>query len=79
MLITNLNVFAVAYDTNFELEQAKRFVGFSGVAYCTNPLFKQDSVEEWTCNACHQFAHVNATSFHGNLPDTNGFVAIDKG
>ena len=41
-----------SYDSSFSLDKAQRFVSLSGVAYCTNPAFKDDTVESWTCKAC---------------------------
>lgn len=68
-----------AYDSNFNLNMGKRYVAFSGAAYCANPLVGKDTVNNWSCKACKDFPHVtNSTSFHGGLPDANGFVAYDS-
>jgi hypothetical protein len=68
-----------AYDNNFDLNLAKRYVDFCGVAYCTDPIFTANTVDSWTCNACKKYPGVVATSFHGgDKKDGNGFVAYDS-
>eukprot|EP01039_Chlorochromonas_danica_P010167 gene10167-11251_t len=68
---------AAAYDNNFNLDLSKRYVDFCGAAYCTDPLVKKNSVDNWSCSACKAYPNVQAQSFHGNRSDANGFVAYD--
>jgi hypothetical protein len=42
------------YNSNYEVELSKRYVQFSGAAYCTDVGFR-DSINDWTCNACKFF------------------------
>jgi hypothetical protein len=41
-----------AYDDKFILSLGQRYVALAGAAYCTNPIFEDDTVENWTCDAC---------------------------
>eukprot|EP01035_Chromulina_nebulosa_P023537 gene23537-30518_t len=75
--ILSIFVIVKSYDSNYNVTKSLRYVAFCGVAYCTNPVFKVDTVETWTCNACKSFSNVTANSFHGYLSDGNGFIAYD--
>jgi len=70
--------FSSGYDSNYDLKTAQRYVNFCGAAYCTDPYFKKNTVDDWSCHACKNYPNVEATSFHGNRSDANGFVAYDK-
>lgn len=77
VLCSYLCISYAAYDDTFELSLAERFVALSGAAYCTNPIFTVDTVEDWSCQACSLVSYINATSVHGILTDANGFVGFD--
>ena len=66
-----------AYDSNYNLNLANRYVTFSGAAYCTDQTLKRNTVNDWSCNACKSFPHVTAVSVHGKSNDANGFVGYD--
>ena len=69
---------AAAYKNDFDVEQAKRYVALSGIAYCGDPLISSNNVDTWTCKACKKFPGVNATAFKGSLAtDALGYVAYD--
>jgi hypothetical protein len=70
--------FAFAYDSNYDLNKAHRYVTFCGAAYCTDQSLKRNTVNDWSCKACKEYPHVTATSFHGNITDANGFVGFDS-
>lgn len=72
-----LTKLSFAYDSDYSLSLAQRYVTFCGAAYCTDPILKRNSVDDWSCNACKKYPNCQATSFHGNLSDANGFVAYD--
>lgn len=67
-----------SYDSNFDLATANRYVYFSGAAYCADPIFVKNSIDDWSCNACKQFPNVEAQVFHGSKKDANGFVGYDS-
>lgn len=67
----------VAYDSNFNLNVAKRYVTFCGASYCTDPLIGKNTIDNWSCKACKDLPNVKATTFHGSRSDANGFVAYD--
>lgn len=68
----------VTYDSAFNLDLSVRYVDFCGAAYCTDPLIKKNSIDNWSCSVCKKYPHVQATSFHGSRSDANGFVAYDS-
>jgi hypothetical protein len=66
------------YDDKYVLSKAKRYIRFAGAAYCTDPVWGDDSVNNWSCNSCKEYPHVTATTFHGvGRTDANGFVGYD--
>jgi len=68
---------AVGYDSAFSLSSAERYIGLSGVAYCTDPVFTKNTVDSWTCKECAAFPNVTASSFHAVKSDGHGFVGYD--
>eukprot|EP01038_Epipyxis_sp_PR26KG_P005660 gene5660-7816_t len=70
-------VLTLSYDSNFDLNKAERYVSFCGAAYCADPIFVKNSINDWSCQACKSYPNVKATVFHGNITDANGFVAYD--
>mmetsp|Transcript_1338 Transcript_1338/g.2168 ORF Transcript_1338/g.2168 Transcript_1338/m.2168 type:complete len:287 (+) Transcript_1338:84-944(+) len=77
-----------AYDSNYELSVAEKYVYFSGAAYCADPRFKKSGVEEWTCKACQKYPGVDATVFSssrdgvgyvGYYPDDNEIIIAFSG
>jgi predicted lipase len=78
-LVVAFAVIARAYDSKYNLNLANRYVDFCGAAYCTDPILKHNTVDNWSCDACKKYPHTVATSFHGgSKTDANGFVAYDK-
>jgi len=72
-------VWGATYDSSFNLNKALRYVRFTGAAYCTDPVWGDDTVNNWSCNACKQYPNVVATTFHGEgRTDANGYVGYDK-
>jgi ribosomal protein L37AE/L43A len=68
-----------AYDSNYVHKLSQRYVDFCGAAYCTDPILKRNTVDDWSCSACKNYPHTVAKSFHGaNRTDANGFVAYDS-
>eukprot|EP01040_Poterioochromonas_malhamensis_P010694 gene10694-11650_t len=67
-----------AYDSSYNLDLSKRYVTFSGAAYCTDQTLKRNTVNDWSCSACKSYPHVTATSVHGKSNDANGFVGYDS-
>lgn len=76
VLVALLSVVS-AYDSAFAYSLGDRYVKFSGAAYCADPIFAHDSINDWSCKACKNFPGVTATTFHGKIKDANGFVAYD--
>lgn len=70
-------VAAVQYDSNYNLNLAKRYVDFCAAAYCCDPVLKKNSVDDWSCNVCKKYPGTTAKAFHGNVSDANGFVAYE--
>ncbi len=69
---------ALAYDSNFNLNTAKRYVTFCGASYCTDPLITKNTIDNWSCKACKNYPNVKATTFHSTThTDANGFVGYD--
>lgn len=68
---------AVGYDANYLTSQSLRYIDFSGAAYCTDPIFGQDQISNWNCQACKGYPNVIASCFHSTKPDGNGYVAYD--
>lgn len=68
---------AIAYDSSYSLSSAQRYIGLSGAAYCTDPVFTKNTVDNWSCKACAAFPNVTATSFHASKTDGHGFVGYD--
>ncbi len=79
MLVPFLLLLSVvgAYDSNFNLNAAKRYVSFCGASYCTDPLITKNTIDTWSCHECQKYPNVKATTFHGSRTDANGFVAYD--
>eukprot|EP01031_Cornospumella_fuschlensis_P040426 gene40426-49267_t len=77
LLVVYCAVSVIAYDSNYNLDQSKRYVDFSAAAYCCDPILKKNSVDDWSCQVCKKYPHVKAQSFHGSRSDANGFVAYD--
>lgn len=69
---------AESYSNNYQTSQSLRYVDFSGAAYCTDPIFGDDEINSWSCNVCHKYPNVVASTFHGDRSDTNGYAAYDK-
>jgi hypothetical protein len=70
-------VLSLAYDANYDTSQSLRYIDFSGAAYCTDPIFGQDQITNWNCQACKAHPNVVAQCFHSDKPDGNGYVAYD--
>eukprot|EP01042_Synura_sphagnicola_P007959 gene7959-10191_t len=68
---------AQAYENNYNLDLAKRYADFCGAAYCADPIFVKNKIDNWSCSACKNYPGVTAHVFHGNRSDANGFVAYD--
>lgn len=68
---------AFAYENSYNLNLAQRYVDFSGAAYCADPIFVNNKIDNWSCNVCKSYPGVTAHVFHGNITDANGFVAYD--
>jgi hypothetical protein len=78
MLLLLAQAFNVAaYENNYDLNLAKRYVDFCGAAYCADPIFVKSKIENWSCSVCKNYPGVTARIFHGNVSDANGFVAYD--
>ena len=70
-------VSSLAYENNYNLNLAKRYVDFCGAAYCADPIFVKNKIDNWSCSVCKDYPGVTARIFHGNRSDANGFVAYD--
>eukprot|EP01033_Poteriospumella_lacustris_P015827 gene15827-11329_t len=68
---------AQAYENNYNVDLAKRYADFCGAAYCADPIFVKNKIDNWSCSACKNYPGVTAHVFHGNRSDANGFVAYD--
>ncbi len=69
----------VCYDSNFNLNAAKRYVALCGASYCTDPLIAKNTIDDWSCKACQSYPNMKATTFHGgSQTDANGFVGYDS-
>ncbi len=78
VLLVVLAVSTRAYDSAYSHKKSQRYVTFCGAAYCTDPILKRNTVDDWSCQACKSYPHTVAKSFHGNKTDANGFVAFDS-
>ena len=67
----------LAYDDNYQTDKSLRYVDFSGAAYCTDPIFGEDQITNWNCQACKNYPNVIAQTFHSDKPDARGYVAYD--
>ena len=77
-LIALLIASTEAYDATYDISKSKRYVQFCGIAYCTDPLFGVNTVDNWSCKTCKNFPNVTAKSFYGTkATDAKGFVAYD--
>ena len=77
-LVACILVAIAAYDANYDINKSKRYVQFCGIAYCTDPLFGVNTVDNWSCKTCKNFPNVTAKSFYGTkATDAKGFVAYD--
>ena len=65
-------------QSSFLLSDAMRLVKYCGAAYCTNPSFENNQVEQWNCHACKISPFVEAKLFSGLAADANGFVGYEK-
>ena len=73
----NIN-FVNSYELDYNVELSQRYVEFSGIAYCADPIVTSNSVDNWNCKFCKNYPNVNATSFYGGaITDAKGFVAYD--
>mmetsp|Transcript_4564 Transcript_4564/g.9255 ORF Transcript_4564/g.9255 Transcript_4564/m.9255 type:complete len:188 (+) Transcript_4564:66-629(+) len=70
-------VSAIAYDSDYNLDVAERYVEMCGVSYCTDPKLRNNCVDDWSCKACSNFPNMTAKSFKSSLNDGNGFVGYD--
>lgn len=68
---------SLAYDSNYVLTTAQRYVELCGAAYCTDPKLRKNCVDDWSCKISSKFPNMTATSFHSSLYDGNGFVGYD--
>jgi surfactin synthase thioesterase subunit len=66
-----------AYDSQFNLNAAKRYVTLCGASYCTDPVIVQNHINDWSCHACQSYPNMKATVFHGSVTDANGYVGYD--
>lgn len=66
-----------AYDDNYILDKAERYIKLSGAAYCTDPKIRRNSIDNWSCNVCKDFPKMTAHSFKSPKNDANGFVGYD--
>jgi len=63
----------VSYDSSFNVNLGKKYVSFSGAAYCSDPRFKKSGVEQWSCSACKSYPGMQATVFN-SYKDGVGYV-----
>jgi hypothetical protein len=78
LVVSALAGVALAYDDNYSIDKSKRYVQFSGIAYCADPLVTQNNVDNWNCKMCSQFPNTTATTFYGgSVTDQIGYVAYD--
>jgi hypothetical protein len=69
---------ASAYDSNFNLDKSKRYIQFSGIAYCADPLVSHNSVDDWSCKFCQNYPNSTAVSFYGGkVTAQKGFVVYE--
>jgi len=77
-LLMSLVTISSAYDSNFNLDQSKRYIQFSGIAYCADPLISKNSVDTWSCKFCQNYPNSTAVSFYGGkLTAQKGFVVYE--
>jgi hypothetical protein len=61
-------------STSFDMNLARRYVEFTGAAYCVYP---RDTVVNWTCTACLKYPGFIPFTFHDTKANANGFVGYD--
>lgn len=62
-----------AYDSNYNIDKSKRYIQFSGIAYCADPFVTKNSVDDWSCKFCQNYPNSTAVTFYG------GQVTAQKG
>lgn len=66
------------YESEYSVEKSKRYVEFSGIAYCSDPFIGKNTVDNWSCKFCKNYPNVTATSFEGPIAtQAKGYVAYD--
>lgn len=78
LLLSLFLVSGCAYESSWNLNKGKRYVDFSGIAYCSDPWVGKNTVDNWSCKVCDKYPNVTAKSFYGSsATDAKGYVAYD--